>query len=169
MKYQIKNITGDITNPDPDLHTARKLYATSDQLQQLLPIDAGETAFVSSKAYVELSFMCSKYFQVLDADGSPDSSVTYRLKATMSATWQAFDLGRFAGKIEITNTHASNTIQFSLSGGVGLISAGGTPLASTISDVLPKETVTMDAIISPVRFIYLLGSSAAEVVYVLVD
>lgn len=171
MRFQIKNMTGDLTSPDSELWPAVKMYATSGQYQNLLPIDAQETVFVSERAKVELlSQFPAKFISVLDADGSEDASVSYRKgPITLSATWQAIDLGRFSGKISITNTHTSNTIKFSLSGGTGLIGAGGTPLAATISDILKSETITIDTVMKPVRYVYLLGSGTAEVAYILVN
>lgn len=170
MKYQIKNLTGDPTNVDPDLWPAKRFYASSEQLQNLQPINAQETRFVSARAMNELTSLFPKYFSVLDADGSEDLDVPYRKgPITLSATWQAIDLGHFAGKIAITNTSTANTIKFSLSGGTGLIGAGGVPPTATISDVLKGETITIDSVMSPIRYIYLLGSATAEVVYVLVN
>jgi hypothetical protein len=170
MKYQIKNITGDPTNVNAELWPARKLYATSENGQNLLPIDAQETVFISSKAYTEfISTDLAKYISVLDTDGSQDLGVPYRKLVTASATWQAIDLGRLCGKIGITNTSASNTIKFSLSGGTGLIGAGGTPPVATQSDVLKGETITIDTVMEPIRYVYILGSASAEVVYILAD
>lgn len=165
MKYQIKNITGDPTSLNPDLWVGRKLYATSGQLQQLLPIDAQQTCFISSKALTELSVTCPQWFTVLDADGSADDNVSHRSKIAMTGSWIYYDLGKYAGSITITNPTGNALMQFSLSGGTGF---GASPLASTISDVLPGETLTINQTMEPVRYIYLMGT-AAQNVYVLVD
>lgn len=172
MKYQIKNISGDSTNPDADLRRSIKLYATSENGQNLLPIDAQETVFISSKAYVELttaSFL-NKYISVLDTDGSADLDVATRKPYTIavSSTWQTVDLGRFCGKVAITNSSAANTIQFSLSGGPGLIGGGGVPPASTISYILKSETVTIDTVMEPTRYLYLYGTSG-DIAYILAN
>jgi hypothetical protein len=167
MRYQIKNITGDPTNVDPQLRNGKKLYATSGQLQQLLPIDPQQTVYISSKALTELTAICPQYFSVLDADGSEDLAVSYRKSVTASATWQAIDLGRYAGSISITNTHSANTIKFSLSGGAGTIAGGGTPPTATQSDVLKGETITLNNVMDPIRYVYILGSASGEVVYIL--
>lgn len=170
MKYQLKNLTGDPTSPNAELWVGRKLYATSKNGSNMLPLDAQETCFVSSKAMIELTTNYPTWVQVLDADGSEDLDVPYRKgPITLSATWQSIDLGRFAGKLQITNTSAANSIYFSLSGGTGLIGAGGVPPAATISAVLKSETITIDTVMDPIRYIYLLGSAAGELAYVLVD
>lgn len=172
MRYQIKNITGDPTSPDAELWPAKKLYATSENGQNLLPIDAQETVFISSKAYVD--FMSApylaKYISVLDADGSEDLDVPTRKPYTIAAssTWQTVDLGRFCGKVAITNSSTANTMQFSFSGGAGLIGAGGVPPASTISYALKGETVTIDTVMEPIRYMYLYGTQN-DVAYILAN
>lgn len=166
MKYEIKNITGDPTNPNPLLRDGKKLYATSGQLQQLLPIDAQETAFISAKALAELTLFCPEFFTVLDPDGSADADVAHRDKITFANTnWLYYDLGKFAGDIRITNLVGNALAQFSLSGGTGI---GVAPLASTISDVLPGETIEITSVMEPVRYIYLKGTSG-QTIYVLVN
>ena len=165
MKYQIKNITGDPTSPNADLWSGRKIYATSGQLQQLLPVGPQETCYISAKALTELSAVCPDYFTVLDTDGSADDQVSHRDKITMDGNWINYDLGKYAGSISITNLAANDTMQFSLSGGNGI---GQAPLASTISDVLAGETITINQTMEPVRFIYLKGTNGQNV-YVLVD
>lgn len=165
MKYQIKNITGDPNNVDPQLRDGKKLYATSGQLQQLLPIDPQQTVFISSKALTELSAVCPQYFTLLDADGSADDQVSHRDKIQMTGSWIYYDLGKYAGTITITNPTGNAVASFSLSGGAGV---GANPLASTISEVLAGETITVNQTMEPVRFIYLLGTNA-QYVYVLVD
>jgi hypothetical protein len=169
MRYQIKNITGDPTNVDPQLREGKTLYATSGQLQQLLPIAPQITAFISAKAYTELSAVCPQYFSVLDADGSEDLAAPFRRAYTCSATWQIADLGRYSSKIVITNTNTSNTIKVSFSGGTGLIGGGGTPPASMQSDVLKSETITFDCVMEPIRYVYYLGSGTGEVIYILAN
>jgi hypothetical protein len=165
MKYQIKNITGDPTSPNAELWTGRKLYATSGQLQQLLPIDPQQTVFISSKALTELTASYPTYFTVLDTDGSADDSVSHRDKVTMTGSWIYYDLGKYAGSISITNLAGNATMQFSMSGGAGI---GTSPLASTISDVLAGETITVNQTMEPVRYIYLNGTNG-QTVYILVD
>ena len=165
MRYQIKNITGDPTNVDPLLRDGKKIYATSGQLQQLLPIDPQQTAFISSKALTELSYSCPSYFTVLDTDGNADDSVAHRDKITLANTnWLYYDLGRYASSLGITNPTGNGLLQFSLSGGDGI---GTSPLASTISDVLAGETITINQVMEPVRYIYLKGTSGNSV-YILV-
>ncbi|MCI4436667.1 MAG: hypothetical protein JHC33_07670, partial [Ignisphaera sp.] len=142
-----------------------KIYATSGQLQQLLPIDPQQTAYISSKALTELTAVCPQYFTVLDTDGSADDSVTHRDKVQMTGSWVYYDLGKYAGSITITNPTGNALVQFSLSGGTGV---GVAPLASTISDVLIGETLTINQVIEPVRYIYLLGTNT-QYVYILVN
>ncbi|MCI4436165.1 MAG: hypothetical protein JHC33_05065 [Ignisphaera sp.] len=171
MKYQIKNITGDTTSPNAELWPAVKLYATSENGQNLLPIDAQETVFISSKAYTEfISTDLAKYISVLDADGSQDLGVPTRKPYTIAVnnTWQTVDLGRFCGKVAITNSSTTNQMQFSFSGGSGLVGSGGIPPTSTISYVLKSETVTIDTVMSPIRYMYLYGT-ANDVAYILAD
>lgn len=169
MRYRIKNITGDSTSLDPQLKDGKTLYATSGQLQQLLPVGPQETAYISAKAYTELSAVCPQYFTVLDADGSEDLAAPFRRPYTCSATWQVADLGRYSSKIVITNANTANTIKVSLSGGEGLIAAGGTPPVSMQSDVLKSETITFDCVMEPVRYVYYLGSGTGEVMYILAN
>ena len=167
MRFQIKNITGDLTSKDPDLWVGRKLYATSGQLQQLLPIDAQETQFISAKALTELSLTYPKYFTILDADGSVDENVSRRAHYTgLTTAWQFIDLGKYVGSLSFTNPASSGVIQFSLSGGAGF---GAAPATDTISDVLAKETITITAIMEPIRYIYIKGDGTAAEVYVLID
>jgi hypothetical protein len=165
MKYQIKNITGDPTALDPLVREGKTIYATSGQLQQLLPIAPQVTCFISSKALTELSAVCPNYFTVLDTDGSADDQVSHRDKIAMTGAWIYYDLGKYAGTIAITNLVGNATMQFSLSGGNGV---GTAPLTSTISDVLAGETITINQTMEPVRFIYLFGTNGQNV-YVLVD
>ena len=169
MRYQIKNITGDPTAADADLWAPKKLYATASAGVNLQPIDAQETIFISSKAYVDFtSTGLAKYISVLDTDGSQDLEVPTRKPYTIAVTttWQTVDLGRFCSTVAITNSSTANTMQFSFSGGTELIAGGGVPPTSTISYVLKGETVTIDTPIEPIRYMYLYGT-AADIAYIL--
>ena len=170
MRFQIKNITGDPTAADADLRAPKKLYATSEAGQNIQLIDAQETVFISSRGYVELTSTLGKYISVLDADGSEDLGIPTRKPYTIAvtSTWQFIDLGKFCGKVSITNSSAANTMQFSFSGGAGLVGSGGVPPTSTISYVLKGETVTIDTVMEPIRYMYLYGT-AADIAYILAD
>lgn len=165
MQYRIKNLTGDPTNVDTRLHQAVKLYATSDRYQSYLPINAQETVVVSEHAYTELTTNFPNLVSVLDLDGIEHTDVPNRHKNVCDGTWQYVDLERYAGMISITNANAVNgdLLQFSFS---GFTSPATTPPASTISDVLGAETITIDTPMSPIRFIYLKGTNNS-VAYVL--
>ena len=163
MKFQIKNITGDSTSTNPDLVAGKTLYATSGQLQQLLPVGPQQTAFISSKALVELTAICPTWFTVLDTDGSVDDTMPRRTKVTVTSSWQYVDLGRFAGQVSFTNP-GSGIIQFSLSGGAGI---GTAPATTTISDVLANETITISDIMEPIRYVYVKGDGTSTIVYIL--
>lgn len=166
MLYRIKNITGDTTNPDSRLWEGKTLYATSDRYQAVLPIGPQETATVGEHAYAELSAYFPLYVSVLDPAGEADFSMPYRLKITFSSTgaWIPVDLGRFAGRLVITNPDDANTAQFSFS---GFIDPATAPPAIMQSDVLPLESVTIDTPMSPLRYLYAAGTSGSFL-YILV-
>ena len=165
MKYKIKNVTGDTANVDPDLRQARKLYATSGMYQQLLPVDAQETVYVSERAMRELSAVYPKYISILDVDGSEDSDVAHRVKVICTGGWQYVDVGKFAGVLQITNADDAALLQFSFS---GFEAPNTAPPTETISDVLPKETLSVNSIMQPIRFVYLNGTSG-KVAYLLAN
>lgn len=163
MLYQVKNLTGDPTNPDSRLWEGVRLYATSNRLQQFLPINPQETVVVSEHAYVELTTQYPLFIQVLDLNGIEDTEVPNRHKTTLSGNWDYVDLERFAGNISITNPSTTEYLYFSFSGFSG---AAVAPPASTISEVMPGENIDINSPMSPIRFIYLKGT-AGQIGYVL--
>jgi hypothetical protein len=168
MKYQIKNLTGDPTNANPDLRLGRRLYATSANQQNVLPINPQETAFVSDTAMVELTTNYPTWVSVLDSDGSADDAIAFRTKYTLTGAWQYIDLGRFTGLIQITNIDSSAPLlQFSFSGNPGALGAGGDPTIG-LSDVLVGETITINSTMDPIRYLYIKGGSG-KFAYILVN
>jgi len=165
MKFQIKNITGDPTSPNPDLQRGIRLYASSGTLQQTQPIDPQEVRYVSARAYVDLLATTPQYIALMDNDGTVDENASYRQKVQMTGAWFLWDLGKFATNISITNIAANAAAQFSLSGDTGSNSG---PLASTISDVLPGETLNIENVMDPGRYIFLKGTNG-QYLYILVN
>ena len=163
MQYRIKNLTGDPTNPDSRLWNGIRLYAVSNRLQTMLPIDPQETVVVSEHGYVDLTTNYPLYIQTLDPDGIEDTDVPNRHKATLTGNWDYIDLERFAGNTSITNKATNDILYFSFSGFSGLSTA---PPAMTISEVMPGETIDITSPMSPTRFVYLKGT-AGQIAYVL--
>ena len=160
MRFVIKNITGNLADPNPALWAGVKLYACSDNLSNLSIIGPGETQSISAKAYEELKKQFPLYFTLQDSTGAPDTWAAFRADINIPAnTWLLWDAGRMSGKWDITNPNATK-VQWSFS---GFQAPDPGPEPQFVSEVDANETLQFWTPMNPLRYIYLFSATAVTI------